>query len=96
MLGDEYDGFSSTLADHPKEWSGSATALFDEADTAQAAMVIGAQLALILGPRGTTVGFPDRTGNVIVTSVSESADVDGNVEVEFSFQGNGTLTIGTF
>ena len=94
-LGDEYDSHSTTDADHPKTWNGSATAQFDEADTAQAALTPGASISITFEPRGDTSSFPNRTGTCTVTEVSESAEVDGNIEVEFTFQGNGALTRGT-
>ena len=96
VLGDEYESYSATTADVPKDWSGSATAYFDDGDTAQAAMIVGATLAAVFGPRGTTSTFPKRTGNLIITSVGESADTGGMVEVAFDFVGSGALTRGTF
>lgn len=94
-LGDEFQEYSSTTTDSPKEWSGSASCWFDEADTAQAAMDIGVQLTLSLNVRGETTGLPTRTGNIIITGVSESAETDGMIETEFTFLGNGAITLGT-
>ena len=95
-LGDEYQEYSATDADHPKTWSIEGTAWFDDADTAQASMTPGAQLALILGVRGTTVSFPRRTGNAIITEITESAETNGGLEMSFSAVGNGALVRDTF
>ena len=52
----------------------------------------GASLALVLGIGGS--GGESLSGSAIITSMPVTNNVDGVVEVSFSFQGTGTLTRG--
>ena len=81
-----------------KAWSGSITVLFDGgADAGQAALITGVTsgssvaVELLTGASGsgTSEMF---SGNVIVTTMPVSNDVNGIIEVSFSFEGTGALT----
>ena len=71
-------------------WSGSLSCNWNEADaTGQNLLVVGAELAVVFlmeGALGSTL-----TGSAIVTSIENSAAIDGMVEASFSFEGNGEL-----
>lgn len=73
-------------------WTGSCEAFWDEDDAGQTALTIGAEVTLNFYPEGNTTGLVRKTGSAIVTSIEESAAIDGMVEVAFSFEGNGILT----
>jgi len=78
-----------------KTFTGSVVCFWDETDTAQIALTVGASVTLNLYPEGTTTGDKYYTGSVLVTSIERSAAFDGMVETTFSFQGTGTLTLST-
>ena len=78
-----------------KTFTGSVVCYWDETDTAQIALTVGASVTLNLYPEGTTTGDKYYTGSVLVTSIERSAAFDGMVETTFSFQGTGTLTLST-
>lgn len=73
-------------------WSGSAVCRWEEADTAQEALTIGASVTGHFYGEGDSSSNDDMTGTMTVTSVSVSAAVDGVVERSFEFLGNGALT----
>lgn len=75
--------------------SGSLNCYWDEGDTAQSSMTVGAEITLGLYPEGTTTGDTYATCSAIVTSVGKSAAFDGMVEQAFSFEVNGAVTWGT-
>jgi len=58
-------------------------------------MTIGSELSFLFLPEGATAGDYQLSGSGIVTSVSRSQSYDGLVEISFSVQGSGALTIGT-
>ena len=90
-LADEWMTFSTTATDHPKQWTGSATAHFDDGDAVQESMTSGAELAFLFHPRGTGSTLPERSGNGIISNIEISAEVDGMLEVSFDITGNGAL-----
>jgi len=76
-------------------WSGSCEVFYDDADTAQDAIwtsvTSGAELALLLYPRGASAG-ESMGGQVIVTGMSQTASFDGMITRSISFEGSGSLT----
>lgn len=80
-----------------KTFTGSVVCYWDETESAQGALTVGASVTLNLFPEGNTAAQSEKyyTGTVIVTSIERSAAFDGMVEATFSFQGTGTLTLAT-
>ena len=81
-----------------KTWSGSITVLFDGgADSGQSdlidAVTSGASVNLELLTGATGSGSAEKfTGDAIVTTMPITNDVNGIIEVQFSFEGTGALT----
>ena len=90
-MGDSAKTFKSSLT----SFTASVDGLFDDGDTAQTAMTIGSELAFLFQPEGDTTGDYQLSGTGIVTGLSRSQSYDGLVEISFSVQGTGALTIGT-
>jgi predicted secreted protein len=91
-----------TYKDSLTQFTASIDALFDQssadsvtADAAQVAMTIGSTATFKFLPQGDTTGDYQLSGSGIVTSISRSQSYDGLVEISFSIQGSGALTIGT-
>lgn len=91
-----------TYKDSLTQFTASIDALFDQssadsvtADAAQVAMTIGSTATFKFLPQGDTTGDYQLSGEGIVTSISRSQSYDGLVEISFSIQGSGALTIGT-
>ena len=84
-----------TYKDSLSSFTASIDALFDDTDTAQQAMTIGSSLSFLFQPEGDTTGDYQLSGSGIITGISRSQSYDGLVEVSFSVQGTGALTIGT-
>jgi hypothetical protein len=80
-----------------KEWSGSLTCHWDEADTnGQEALVVGASVTLNLHPEGNTSGDKYWTGTASITEVTMTVPMDGStIRRTFNFMGNGALTLST-
>ena len=78
-----------------KTFTGTASVFFDETDTAQTALVAGAEITLNVYPEGASSGDTYYTGSAIVTGRTINSSFDGMVEAEISFQGNGALTEST-
>ena len=80
-----------------KSWSGSITAIFDESGTAegvlQTGLTAGSTVALDLQLGGGTGSYDKYSGSANITSQSVTNDVNGIVEVTFSFEGTGAVTI---
>jgi hypothetical protein len=77
-------------------WTGGATCWWDETDTSgQKALTIGAEVSLTFYGEGSGTGKERFSGSGIVTGVSNAAAINGIVEQNFTFQGNGALTRGT-
>ena len=90
-LGDTARTFKSGLTG----WSGSVECFWDETDTAQIALTIGASVTLDVYPEGATSGDTHYSGTALVTGITRQASLDGMVEASFSFQGTGALTSAT-
>jgi len=91
VMGDSYRTFKTGM----KSWTGSVVCFWDEAESAQSALTVGASVTLNLYPEGNASTDKYYTGTVLVTSIERSAAFDGMVEATFSFQGTGTLTEST-
>ena len=80
-----------------KSWSGSITAIFDESGTAEGALqtglTAGSTVALDLQLGDGTGSYDKYSGSANITSQSVTNDVNGIVEVTFSFEGTGAVTI---
>lgn len=91
-----------TYKDSLTTFTASIDALFDQssadsvtADAGQVAMTIGSTATFKFLPQGDTTGDYQLSGSGIVTGISRSQSYDGLVEISFSIQGSGALTIGT-
>ena len=74
-------------------WSGSVSCFWDETDTnGQEAMTVNASVELHLIPEGAGTGNIDFNGTVTITSIERSVTLDGIVNANFTFQGNGALS----
>lgn len=91
VMGDSYRTFKTGM----KSWTGSVVCFWDETESAQSALTVGASVTLNLYPEGNASTDKYYTGTVLVTSIERSAAFDGMVEATFSFQGTGTLTEST-
>lgn len=80
-----------------KEWSGSLTCHWDEADTnGQEALTVGASVTLNLHPEGNTSGDKYWTGTASITEVTITTPMDGStIRRTFNFMGSGALTLST-
>lgn len=76
-------------------FTASIDAIFDDTDSVQESLTIGAELAFLFQPEGDTTGDYQLSGSGIVTGISQSQSFDGLVERSFTVQGNGALTVGT-
>jgi len=76
-------------------FSGSIDMHYDEGDTAQETLDVGATIAFTLLPEGNTSGDQSFAGSGIVTSMSVGVSLDGVSTRSVAFQGTGALTIGT-
>ena len=90
-MGDTAKTYKSSLT----SFTASVEGLFDDTDTAQTAMTIGSELTFTFLPEGDTTGDYSLSGSGIITGISRSQAHDGLVEISFSVQGSGALTIGT-
>ena len=79
----------------PTSWSGSLNCVWDDGDTAQAALTVGATGTINVYPEGETTGDGHWSGAFIVTSIGNSGSQSDNVKTSFSIQGSGALTKGT-
>ena len=76
-------------------FSGSIDMHYDEGDTAQETLDVGATIAFTLLPEGNASGDQSFAGSGIVTSMSVGVSLDGVSTRSVAFQGTGALTIGT-
>ena len=76
-------------------FTASIDAIFDDTDSVQESLTIGAELAFLFLPEGSSTGDYQLSGSGIVTGISQSQSFDGLVERSFTVQGNGALTVGT-
>ena len=84
-----------TYKDSLTQFTASIDALFDDGDTAQTALTIGSSATFSFLPEGDSSGKYSLSGSGIVTGISRSQSYDCLVEISFSLQGSGALTIGT-
>ena len=84
-----------TYVDSLTQFTASIDALFDDGDTAQTALTIGSTATFSFLPEGDSSGKYSLSGSGIVTGITRSQSYDGLVEISFSLQGSGALTIGT-
>ena len=73
-------------------WGGEIATNWDEGDTAQSAMTIGASVTLNVFPEGDTGGDTYYTGTAIITGLDKSADGEGLVTNNISVTGSGALS----
>jgi len=80
-----------------KSWSGSLNCYWDETDAnGQAALVVGAEVALNLYPEGASTGDKYYAGSAIITSLEISVpEGAGMITASMSFTGNGALALST-
>lgn len=78
-----------------KSFTGSVEVFWDETDTAQIALDVGAEVTLKVYPEGADVGDKYYSGSAIVTGRTITSSFDGMVEAAISVQGNGALTLAT-
>jgi len=90
-MGDAARSYKATL----NTFTASVDALFDDTDTAQTAMTIGASLAFLFQPEGSGSGAYQLSGTGLITGISQTQSHEGLVERSFTVQGTGALTIGT-
>ena len=72
-------------------WTGSMDVLWDEEDTAQAALTIGASVTTVFYMEGEVTGDEIMTGTAIINSIGVAGAVDGMVTRNFGLQGSGAL-----
>ena len=68
---------------------------YDETDSPQQTLQVGAEIAFILLPEGATSGDESFTGSGIVTGMSVNNAMDAVITRSVTFQGTGALTRGT-
>lgn len=90
-MGDAARSYKATL----NTFTASVDALFDDTDSAQTSMTIGASLAFLFQPEGSGSGAYQLSGTGLITGISQTQSFDGLVERSFTVQGTGALTIGT-
>lgn len=90
-LGDDWDTFKAA----GKNWTASITAWWDDSDTGQNVLLVGAEVAVELYPGGDVSGVEFISGTGIVTSVEDAvASRDDIVAKSFEIQGTGEPTRG--
>jgi len=91
-MGDSYRTYKGGM----KSWTGSVVTYWDETDTTgQGTFTIGSSITIKFYAEGSATGDTYYYGSALVTSVERSAAFDGMVEATYSFQGTGTLSVGT-
>ncbi len=76
-------------------FTGSVDVFWDEADTGQMAMTVGASVTFSAYPEGATAGDKYYTGTAIVTGLTINSSFDGMVEASITLQGTGALSLST-
>lgn len=76
-------------------FTGSVDVFWDEADSGQMAMTVGASITFSAYPEGATAGDKYYTGTAIVTGLTINSSFDGMVEASITLQGTGALTLST-
>jgi len=88
------DGTKSFVAGRTS-FSGTIEMHFDETDTQQETLLAGASISFVLLPEGNASGDASYAGTGIVTGMSINNAMDAIVSRTVTFQGTGTLTVGT-
>jgi len=88
------DGTKSFVAGRTS-FSGTIEMHFDETDSQQETLIAGSSIAFVLLPEGNDSGDASYSGTGIVTGMSINNSMDAIVSRSVTFQGTGTLTIGT-
>ena len=82
-----------------KKWSGRLDCYWDDTDTnGQETMTLGASVVLLLYPeyQDGASGEAELTGTATITEIEVTVSAENAlVERSISFEGNGTLTVGT-
>jgi hypothetical protein len=79
-----------------KTFTGSMELFFDETDSAQPSLDVGAEITFHVYPEGSDVsGDTYYEGSAIVTGRTITASFDGMVEMSVTVQGSGALTEAT-
>lgn len=87
-LGDSWD----THQNGTNRWTGSASAFMDETDTnAQEGINVGTKVTLKFYPEGTGTSATYWLGTASPTRITRRASINGMVEIDFQFQGDGAL-----
>jgi len=87
------DAYATHITGGVKNWSGSVSGYFNEADTTgQELLVSGASIDLHLLVDGATTGDIDFNGTVTIVGVERAVANDTTTTANFTFTGNGPLT----
>jgi predicted secreted protein len=89
VIGDNYKTRKATLLD----WRISGDLYLNASDGGQNALTIGSTVTVDLYPAGVTAGLRRFVGQAIVTSFDPQARHDGMVEVPFTAEGTGALSV---
>ena len=87
-MGDSARTYESSLTDG----TGTIDVYWDETDTAQNALTIGASVTVKFYPEGADSGDTYYTGTALVTGITRSASFDGLVEATINVQFTGGIT----
>ena len=90
-MGDVARTYKSSLT----TFTGSVDVFWDEADSGQMAMTVGASITFSAYPEGATAGDKYYTGSAIVTGLTINSSFDGMVEASITLQGTGALSLST-
>ena len=77
-----------------QKWTAKVSARFDDADAAQLACVVGAELAVTFIARGDVSGNVTRSGTAVIESVDWAANQDDRQTKSISLLGQGPLSVG--
>lgn len=86
------DGARSYLASLTS-FTGSMDVYWDETDSGQTDLAVGASVTVNLYPEGDSSTDKYFSGDVIITSKTINSSFDGMVEASISFQGSGALSL---
>ncbi len=78
-----------------KSWEGSVDLHFDDTDSVQTSLAIGASVTVDFLPEGSATGSYSLTGTATVTGVEITNEIENVVSRTITFRGKGDLTIGT-
>lgn len=77
-------------------WNASVECFYDPTDTdGQVALSIGASVSPEFYPEGDASGKTYRSGTATVTALSTRTEVNGNIRLSMTLQGNGALSTAT-